>query len=110
LHIAEQSGQQVDAAAWRYLLAVTWRQICAAGRHSRAHGESHLVLVFLTRLWLYSSVKSGLSICSLQVSTLLSRVGDELVLALLLHGAVFALLPGGNYVQLAGTPLHTVRS
>jgi hypothetical protein len=41
--------------------------------------------------------------------TLLSRVGDELMLALLLHGAIFQPLPGGNYVQLAGTPVHTVR-
>jgi hypothetical protein len=30
------------------------------------------------------------------------------MLALLLHGALFAPLPGGNYVQLAGTPVHTV--
>jgi hypothetical protein len=41
--------------------------------------------------------------------TLLGRVGDEVMLVLLLHGALFAPLPGGNYVQLAGTPVHTVR-
>jgi hypothetical protein len=42
-------------------------------------------------------------------AVLLGRVGDEVMLALLLHGAVFSPLPGGNYVQLAGTPVHTVR-
>jgi hypothetical protein len=41
---------------------------------------------------------------------LLGMVGDAVMLALLLHGAVFSPLPGGNYVQLAGTPMHTVSS
>jgi hypothetical protein len=41
-------------------------------------------------------------------AVLLGRVGDEVMLVLLLHGAVFSPLPGGNYVQLAGTPVHTV--
>jgi hypothetical protein len=31
------------------------------------------------------------------------------MLALLLHGAIFAPLPGGNYLQLAGTPAQAVR-
>jgi hypothetical protein len=40
---------------------------------------------------------------------LLSRVGDELMLALLLHRAVFAPLAAGNYLQLAETLVQTVR-
>jgi hypothetical protein len=36
------------------------------------------------------------------------RVGDEVMLTLLLHGAVFAPLPGGNYLQLAGTSVQAV--
>ena len=53
-----------------------------------------------------SSTAAALS--SPEWATLLSRVGDELMLALLLQGVVFAPLPGGNYVQLAGAPVHTV--
>eukprot|EP00878_Enallax_costatus_P022079 GHUV01023412.1.p1 GENE.GHUV01023412.1~~GHUV01023412.1.p1 ORF type:complete len:205 (+),score=34.94 GHUV01023412.1:91-705(+) len=39
---------------------------------------------------------------------LLSCVGDEVMLVLLLHGAIFTPLPGGNYLQLSGTPVHVV--
>jgi hypothetical protein len=72
-----------------------------------------ILLLFNNTLWC-SSDKTGsigdfAALLAPEWSTLLSRVGDELMLALLLHGAVFAPLPGGNYVQLAGTPVHTVR-
>lgn len=40
---------------------------------------------------------------------LLGRVGDEVMLALLMHGSIFAPLPGGgNLLQLTGRPLSLV--
>jgi hypothetical protein len=39
---------------------------------------------------------------------LLSRIGDELMLVLLLHGSIFAPLPGSNLLQLTGRPLSLV--
>eukprot|EP00775_Hariotina_reticulata_P002141 gene2141-2460_t len=39
---------------------------------------------------------------------LLSRIGDELMLLLLLHSSIFVMLPGSNYLQVTGKPLHEV--
>lgn len=41
---------------------------------------------------------------------LLGRVGDTLMLHLLLHCSVFLPLPNNSYLQVAGPPIHEVRS
>lgn len=51
------------------------------------------------------------SLLSWEWCQLLSRVGDELMLALLLHGSIFSPLPGGdgsNLLQVAGRPVSLV--
>jgi hypothetical protein len=39
---------------------------------------------------------------------LLSRIGDELMLSLLLHCSIFSPLPGNNMLQLTGRPVSMV--
>jgi hypothetical protein len=39
---------------------------------------------------------------------LLSRIGDELMLSLVLYGSVFVPLPGGNMLQVTGRPVSMV--
>lgn len=41
---------------------------------------------------------------------LLSRIGDELMLTLLLHGSIYSPLPGNNLLQLTGRPASVVGS
>ncbi len=41
---------------------------------------------------------------------LLARIGDSLMLHLLLHSSLFLWLPNNNYMQVAGKAIHEVRT
>ncbi|WIA23695.1 hypothetical protein OEZ85_000387 [Tetradesmus obliquus] len=108
--LSQRYGQeQVVLQALDVLVASGTDNVLRAGYVKRKSGTAvggFIPGLFHAQQQQPSSTAAALS--SPDWATLLSRVGDELMLALLLQGAVFAPLPGGNYVQLAGAPVHTL--